>query len=50
MAAPSQDTSTPPEEARNPHPTPMTSYLGLVIIAAIAVMMIVLQVATANGL
>ncbi len=42
MAEPTQDASAQPEEARNPHPTPMTSYLGIAIIAAIAVGMIVL--------
>ncbi len=44
MATQTRDTSSqPPQVEKDPHGTPVSSYIGLAIIAAIALAMIVLQ-------
>jgi hypothetical protein len=50
MASQTQDTTEHGQQADGAHSTPLSSYIGLAIIAAIMILMIVIQSAGAQGL
>jgi hypothetical protein len=49
MATPSREHSQRPD-AYDPHPTPISSYIGVAIMAALALMMVMLQLTSGASL